>query len=416
MEFLIIFLPIFIISYIIGSRTLSAYLDGTKQIDHLKYPILARAQRIHRYKNVKAREIEATHKLSLFQQQVLEIEAKTDEEIEKNRLESQVIHEAEVEVWEESFKAITAAEDARKRKEEEARLAEIRRKEALAAEEERKKNLAIWKANEKVRLARFHAEQKAMEDEQARRLANLTRKREQDIQNLQTFRKRDANNMSYGNRVVNVHGLYVRKLPTKAAREEGNLMQGATIGVNGWIRGEEVYGNPIWFKLANDVGWVWSGGVDNKSTSGLINYNYLNEPGDTFVSKSADGSICQTYTTPSQMQSMIDAEIEAMRKEQQALQQAEAMRNPFSTIRANMITADRLYTGSTNPSPSLELTSSGMKIRASEDYDYVTMEMEKKIKRGDHTKNFMGSPKKSDDFWSGTEFADPDYFDDLGIQ
>lgn len=396
MEFLVIFLPILLISYLVSRHKLAPYLDGVKKIDHLQYPTLARAQRIHRYKNVKAREIEHKYKLASAEEAVRSIEANVSQQIEKNRLESETIHAAEVEVWEESFKAITAEEDERKRKEEETRLAEIRAKEAAAAEEERKKNLAIWEANEKVRIARFLAEQKAMEDEQAKRLASLTRKRDQDIQNLQTFRRQDANNMSYGNRIVSVHGLFVRKLPTKAAREEGNLMQGAMVGVNGWIRGEEVYGNPIWFKLANDVGWVWSGGVDNKSTSGLINYNYLNEPGDSFTSKNADGSLAQTWTAPSQMQSMIDAEIAAMKREQEA----ESIRNPFSTITANMITADKITVGNINSSPSLELTSSGMKVRNNEGFTTL----EKKAKRTPE--------RKSDDFWAGTQFADPDYFDE----
>jgi hypothetical protein len=249
-----------------------------------------------------------------------------------------------------------------------------------------------------------------MEDEQAKRLASATRKREQDIQTLQQYRMMDSNNMSYGTRFVNVHGLYVRKLPLKAAREEGNLMQGAAVGVNGWIRGEEVYGNPIWFKLANDVGWIWSGGVDNKSTSGLINYNYMNEPGDTFVTKSADGMICQTYSTPSQMQSLIDAELAALHKEREDAFHAELRRNPFGKITANMITADKITVGSYVDKPSVELSSAGMRVRTGgEDHDYVSVE--KKIKRGDHRNNFMAE-KKSDDFWAGTDFADPDYFDE----
>jgi hypothetical protein len=391
--------------FFIGRRTLDPYLNGTKKIDHLKYPTLARAQRIHRYKNVKAREVEYQFKLTTFNTKLRAIEAETNKAIEDNRIESRVVHEAEMDEWDLHFKAITAAEDERKRKEEEARLATIRAEEAAKAEEERQKNLAIWEANEKARLARFMTEQKAMAQAEATRLAAETRKRDQDIQTLQQFRMRDSNNMSYGYRIVNVHGLYVRKLPTKASREEGNLMQGASVGVNGWIRGEELYGNPIWFKLANDVGWVWSGGVDNKSTSGLINYNYMNEPGDTFVSKSADGTVCQTYSTPSQMQSMIDAELSALQKEQDDARQAEQMRNPFS---ATMITADKIQAGS------IEVSSFGMKVRPSRDDEYVTVE--KKIKRGEHTKNFMSSPQKHVDFWSGTEFANPEYFDEYDNQ
>lgn len=394
LAFLPVLLFVFLPMFLVGRRVLEPYMNGTKFVDPLKRPTLYRAQRILRANNTKARETEAKIKIQHFDSKRLEVEKAIDKAIEKNRLESSTIHAAEVEVWMNNFKAITAEEDERKRKEEEARLAEIRKIEAAKAEEERQRNIAIWEANEKVRLARFKAEQKALEDEQARRLASLTRKRDQDIQSLQTFRRQDNNNMSYGQRIVAVHGLYVRKLPTKAAREEGNLMQGASIGINGWIRGEELYGNPIWFKLANDVGWVWSGGVDNKSTSGLINYNYMNEPGDSFVTKSADGMICQTYTAPSQMQSMIDAEIAAMKQELEAAAWSEAMRNPFQTLNANVITASKITVGSIDSTPAMEISSAGMRI-----------------KNGDHTQNFMAPKKKSDDFWAGTDFADPDYFD-----
>lgn len=318
MELLVILLPIFIISYLIGRHHIFPYFDGTKQIDHLKYPILARAQRIHRYKNVKAREIEALAKFNHFDIKRLEVNKAIDKAIEYNRLESRLIHETELDEWELHFKAITAEEDARKLREEKKRQAEIRYKEEAARAELREKELMIWTANEKARLARFKAEQEALQAEEDRRVTELLQQREKDIQSLAKHKvyAHDPNNQTL---FVNVHGLYVRKLPTKDSRMIDNLMQNSWVTVNGWISHEEVYGNPIWFRLASGQGWIWSGGVNTQSTTGLENLNHMKTPGDTYELRSFDGSVSIKNTEPSELQSLIDAELAFLKSEKLAL-------------------------------------------------------------------------------------------------
>lgn len=318
MEFLVIFLPLLIISYLVGKYKLNPYLLGTKKIDPLKYPILARAQHIHRYSNVKAREIEAKTKFNHFNTKRLEVETAIDKAIEYNRLESQVVHEAELDEWELNFKDITFAEDERKRIAEKKRQAEIRYKEEAARAELREKELMIWTANEKARLARFKAEQEALQAAEDRRVTELLQQREKDIQALSKHKMydHDPNNQTM---FVNVHGLYVRKLPTKDSRMIDNLTANSWVTVNGWISHEEVYGNPIWFRLANGQGWIWSGGVNTQSTTGLENLNHMKAPGDTYELRSFDGSVSIKNTEPSELQRLIDAELAFLKSEKLAL-------------------------------------------------------------------------------------------------
>lgn len=42
---------------------------------------------------------------------------------------------------------------------------------------------------------------------------------------------------------------------------------------NGWIRGESVNGNNVWFRGAHSGNWFWSGGFTSQSTAGLTDLN-----------------------------------------------------------------------------------------------------------------------------------------------
>jgi hypothetical protein len=296
------------------------YMNGTKFIDPFKYPTLNRAQRVIRANNVKAREIEARTKSNHFDSKRLEITKAIDKAIEDNRLESMDEHLMELDEWDRHFEGITYEEDQRRLREEQARVAEQLRKEKEAAAELRERELAIWTANEKARLDRFVAEQAALQRQEAERVALLLEQREKDIHALSKHHvggQYDARNQHL---FVNVHGLYVRKLPTKASRMVDNLSQNSWITVNGWIAHEELFGNPIWFRLANGQGWIWSGGVHTQATTGLENLNYLKAEGDSFVTKSADGMVCQEWTAPSELQQMVDKEIADLKREKQALE------------------------------------------------------------------------------------------------
>jgi len=306
MEFLIILLPLFIISYMVGRKFVNPYLLGTKQIDHLKYPTLARAQSIHRYSNVKAREIEARTKWTHFDTKRLEVTKAIDKAIEDNRLENRDKHWTEIKEWEDHFKAITAAEDARK---------------AAAAEKiaaaKRAKGMEVWTVNEKARLARFNAEQAYIKAAEDRKATALLQSRENDIQALSAHHVGGPANPANAHRLVIVHGLYVRKLPTKYSRIVDNLENNSWVTVNGWISYEEVYGNPIWFRLADGKGWIWSGGVNSKATSALENLNHWSTEGDSFTMKNAMGQVIWGHSEPSRLQGLIVQEMSDQRRENQ---------------------------------------------------------------------------------------------------
>lgn len=317
------------------------YMNGTKFIDPIKYPTLNRTQRIIRANNTKAREIEASTKLQHFEKKRLEIEASVDKKIEENRIDSMDDHLMSLNDWDRHFEAITYEEDQRKLREEQARVAEQLRKEKEAAAELREKELAIWTANETARLVRFKAEQEALQRQEDERVARLLEQREKDIHTLSKHHVGGQYNEANQHMFVNVHGLYVRKLPTKDSRIVDNLTANSWVTVNGWISHEQVFGNPIWFRLANGQGWIWSGGVNTQATTGIENLNYLKEEGDSFTTKSADGSICQQWTAPSQLQEMIDAELADLKRQKQAL---EDKQNGITRMHADMITADKIYT------------------------------------------------------------------------
>lgn len=320
MEFLIIFLPILLTVFFTGRKIFGPYIDGTKQIDTIKYPTLARAQRIHRYSNVKDREVEASARLKELTNKKNDIILESGNASARAVAEVAAKHQKESNQWWADFKAITAAEDARKAAQELARGARQRAKEQAAREELRAKELEIWTINERARLKRFKAEQEAVNAAEAQRVQDLLRGRENQIQALSAHHVGGKYNPENAHTMVNVHGLYVRKLPTKDSRIVDNLVENSWVTVNGWISYEELYGNPIWFRLANGKGWIWSGGVLGTSTAALENLNYWKEEGDSFTTKTADGSICHQYTIPSHLQCLIDQEIEALKREKSALE------------------------------------------------------------------------------------------------
>lgn len=342
MEFLA-FLPVLLFillpMFLIGRRVLEPYMNGTKVIDPIKRPTLHRAQRIIRANNVKAREIEARTKWTHFDTKRLEVTKAVDKAILDNQVEKSEKHHKGVQEWYAQFRAITAEEDARKLKEEQDRIAEELRKQKAIEAELREKELEIWTANEKARIARYKAEEAARQAEEDRRVTALLQQREKDIQSLAKHKvyEHDPDNQ---NMFVTVHGLYVRKLPTKDSRMIDNLSHNSWLTVNGWISHEEVYGNPIWFRLANGQGWIWSGGVNSQSTTGLENLNHMKAPGDSHEIRSFDGSSWTTIE-PSQLQRLIDDELASLKREKQ---QIEDKKNGITRIDAQMITAGRIST------------------------------------------------------------------------
>ena len=342
MELLIllpILLPLVLIALSITGKLIEPYMNGMKHIDRNKYPILSRAQRILRASNTKKREKEAKIKLDHFNNKRLAIEAATEEKIIKARQKNMTDQANDLYEWDCQLAAITAEEDARKLRE--ASIAEAKKRAAAEIERARlrEKELAIWTINEKARIARFEAEQAALKAEEGRRVTELLQQREKDIQALSKHKMFDHDPRNQTLFVV-VHGLYVRKLPTKDSRMIDNLSTNSSITVNGWISHEEVWGNPIWFRLANGQGWIWSGGVNTQATTGLENLNYMKRPGETFQIRGGFGDVIRTVTEQSELQTLIDAEIAFLKREKQEI---EDRKNDFSRIHTDQITADTIY-------------------------------------------------------------------------
>ena len=60
---------------------------------------------------------------------------------------------------------------------------------------------------------------------------------------------------------------------------------------NGWIRGESVNGNNIWFRGAHSGNWFWSGGFTSQSTEGLQDLNPVTPPPTPTPSNPAERTV-----------------------------------------------------------------------------------------------------------------------------
>lgn len=64
-----------------------------------------------------------------------------------------------------------------------------------------------------------------------------------------------------------------RSAPATNAKVTAWLSPGGAYTFKGWVRGEKVSGNDIWFVGANSGDYVWSGGFTNAKTTGLPDLN-----------------------------------------------------------------------------------------------------------------------------------------------
>lgn len=361
--FLLFIIPILFAGY---KWAYEPFENGTRKIDPLKRPTLARVQRILRAKNVKAREIEMKI-LERDRQKALtkELESSKDK-FEKRLYADQTKHANAISQWDAELAEITREEDERKAAEakaEELRQFKLRK---AADEAKRKRELEIWQANEKIRLQKFK-EQQALENQrvQDERLAELAR-RERDYADKQRYWSKPEPEMSYTQRRVGVHSVNLRKLPNSCTSKIGNLVQGEIVQVDGWITSEPLHGNDIWFRMQftqkrtdgygyiNRTGWIWSGSLTNTSTSGLPD---LNEDVDEIVSKNASGQIVAHYKAPRKIDTQIEEALrngKRVNNAQLAISQnaPETAVNTLLSLTAppkldkmhvNMITADKIY-------------------------------------------------------------------------
>lgn len=76
-------------------------------------------------------------------------------------------------------------------------------------------------------------------------------------------------------RKAGASGAKSRLLPTTASAEQPNGLAAGTVGdFNGWMRGEAVEGNNVWFRGLHSGNWFWSGGFEGgANVAGLEDLN-----------------------------------------------------------------------------------------------------------------------------------------------
>lgn len=65
----------------------------------------------------------------------------------------------------------------------------------------------------------------------------------------------------------------VRDQPSTSGKVTDTLTPGTIADFDGWINGESVDGNKVWFRGAHSGNWCWSGGFTDKGTHDLENLN-----------------------------------------------------------------------------------------------------------------------------------------------
>lgn len=272
MELLFIFIP-FAIAAIFGKKFIyDPFASGKRQIDKLKYPTLERTQRVLRAANTKKRDKEAKALENHFTSKRLAIEEDTVKRLAKSMQQSMTDHANDLHEWDYQFKALTSEEDKRRYKEAQRVIAAKKKAEDDAWQERRDRERKIWLEAEKKRLEEKPKELAHPNDYKAFQEA-FDGIMAAPKETIWTVPMGDEGS-SYGDRTVSVHALYTRKKPTKNSRISGNLTQYEKIMVDGWTTGEEVYNNPLWFRIKSGgskghSGWVWGGGLNSQSTSGL---------------------------------------------------------------------------------------------------------------------------------------------------
>ena len=81
-------------------------------------------------------------------------------------------------------------------------------------------------------------------------------------------------NVGSGQRTAGANGVKRRKEPTSKSAEAGDLLAPGTVGnFVGWVHGESVSGNDVWYK-GTSGDWFWSGGfVEGANGTGLKDLN-----------------------------------------------------------------------------------------------------------------------------------------------
>lgn len=373
MEFLFIIPFLLMLAGLLKVKVYDPFASGTLKIDHLKHPMLSRTQLIVRYRNVTAREREqkflAQARVKKEQQAITQIANESFDRLNA----SQTHHKELTDFFDKMFHEYDAPDREVKRLEavEAYRVAAEEKRAKLDEYEKRRvRELEMWTIAEKKRIDDFKAEQTEIEKNARIDRAVEAKKLEEyyaAAQNLTVEGGIMATvNTSYGDRSVVVHGVYARLRANKSSNILNNFAQYDKISVDGWTVGEELYGNPIWFhqKPAGPslAGWIWSGALNNQSTSGLPRTTDKTELRDysgnvlrsfTQNSENAIETLSQMHANP--QKHTTDREIAELQSEIAVLDERinptptptptpkDIFDNPWNgTISANKITANRI--------------------------------------------------------------------------
>lgn len=122
--------------------------------------------------------------------------------------------------------------------------------------------------------------------EQNAGIANAVSRHDRTMQNIDGF-LRPVNQshltvtLAPNQRQASAYGVFRREAPsTQSARLEGDLEPYEVGNFVGWVHGENVNGNDVWFQGVSG-NWFWSGAFTNTGTDGIADLNASTEPTPT---------------------------------------------------------------------------------------------------------------------------------------
>jgi hypothetical protein len=253
--------------YLAGCTGMARLTGATFVIDQLEYPTLARTQRILHARNVKAREKELELKAKERSERQDKGIAELERQHTERRTERQAHHKELVQFWNGMYHQARAKEIAAEAQAERERK-QLERDEF---EKRRRREQEMWDKAEKERLRVKEQERRELEIYYAK--AQQMGTKALFSSGGLTESQYDLPDGSYGDRLVSVHGVYLRMQANKYSKILGTLSQYERVTVDGWTQGATLYNNPIWFHVKPTEsrlgGWIWSGSLNNLSTSGL---------------------------------------------------------------------------------------------------------------------------------------------------
>jgi len=286
------FYLLFMTAYIAGCTGVARLTGTVFVIDPIESPLLDRTRRILHARNTKKREKELKLATKIREErQHAAITAMSKEHTERKR-EDQKHHQKLIDFWDDMYEVARTKEIAE--------LAEAKRLKAIAEKDEarkrREREQEMWRKAEVERIRKFKLEQAEREKAAAAERLRIDAEIQKEKKALELYYARaqsygtsaltaagglaapvntryDIEEPSYTERTVRVHSLHQREQATKASQITATYSENEKITVDGWTVGEELYGNRIWLHVKPNSttlgGWVWGGGLNSWSTSGL---------------------------------------------------------------------------------------------------------------------------------------------------